>query len=302
MLVTSFRTFGLAAILTLSACKGWFEDAPEDTGNEPIIVDPDTGDTEDTDDTEDTEDTGEIEVNLPPSAPDIEIEPNEPNEDDDLTCVVKEKAIDPEGQPMTYHYGWDVDGQNPEIDVEKVAASETRAGQVWTCRAWANDGEQDGDYAELSVEIDSVCYDTTSEPNESEANPTALGDMKDKDDAKTIEGILDGATDKDWYLYIGRDSATGWIDPGVEISGGSVPVRVCLFASCLNGLGKTEVECNDGSEASISPSGLPGCCSYGDYEIDLNCASTANDEAAMYIKVYTEMEDVCEPYSVKYWY
>jgi len=305
MPISSSKTLGLVAVLALSACKSWFEEVPEDTGGEPVIVDPDTGDTEDTDteDTDDTEDTGDVEVNLPPSAPGIEIDPAEPNEDDALSCLVKKKAKDPEGQPMTYHYAWDVDGQNPEIDDVKVPASETRAGQVWTCRVWANDGKQDGDYAEASVEIDAVCYDNgAGEPNESESDAAPLGEMKDSDDAKTLEGVLDGATDKDWYMYIGRDAATGWVDPGLEISGGSVPIRACLFASCLNGLGKTEVDCLDGSDVSTSPAGLPGCCSYADFEMDLNCASTSNDEAAMYIKVYTEMEDVCEPYSVNYWY
>jgi hypothetical protein len=300
MRVSSSKTLGLVAVLALSACQGWFSEPPEDTGRDPVIVDPDTGDTDDTDD---TDDTGEVEVNLPPSAPEIEIDPAEPTEVDELACVIKTKAKDPEGKPMTYHYAWDVDGQDPEIDAATVAASETWAGQVWTCRAWANDGKQDGDYAEESVKIETACYDNgPGEPNDSEASAVSLGEMKDKDDAKTLEGVLDGATDKDWYMFIGRDAATGWIDPGLEISGGSVPVRACLFASCLNGLGKTEVDCLDGSEASISPAGLPGCCSYADFEIDLNCASTANDEAAMYIKIYTEMEDVCEPYSVNYWY
>jgi hypothetical protein len=292
------------AVLTLPGCKGWFSSV-EDTGDSPAIIDPDTGDTEDTDtDTDtDTDDTGEVQVDLPPSAPEIEIEPAEPTENDDLTCAVKTQSVDPEGEAVTYHYVWDVDGQNPEIETETVSASETWPGQIWTCRAWASDGNNDSDYDEAAVEIEAACYDTgAGEPNDSEADALSLGEMKDSEDRKTIEGVLDGHTDKDWYLYVGRDTATGWMSPGLEISGGNVPVRACLFASCLNGLGKTEVECEDGSEDSISPSGLPGCCSYADFDIDLNCASTTNDEAAMYIKIYTDMEDVCEPYSVNYGY
>jgi hypothetical protein len=302
MRFSKYSMLVFVTVLTLPGCKSWFSGA-EDTGDGPIIDDPDTGDTEDTEDTDDTEDTGEVQIDLPPSAPEIEIDPAEPTEDDALTCTVKTNSVDPEGQPLTYHYVWDVDGQNPEIYVETVSASETWPGQVWTCRAWANDGKNDSDYDEASVEIEAACYDTgPGEFNDSEADAVSLGEMKDSEDRKTIEGVLDGHTDKDWYLYVGRDTATGWMSPGLEISGGNVPVRACLFASCLNGLGKTEVECEDGSEDSISPSGLPGCCSYADFDIDLNCASTTNDEAAMYIKIYTDMEDVCEPYSVNYGY
>jgi len=269
----------------------------DDTG-EPNIIDSDTGDTEETGDP----DTGEI--NLPPSAPEVAIEPEEPTEDDDLICAITKQSVDPEGETVTYHYEWDVDGQNPEIDSDTVPASETWVDHVWTCTAWADDGKHTSDTDSATVTIQQACYDFgVGEDNGSEGDAVGLGEMKDKDDPVTLEGLLDGHEDQDWYMFIGRDTiSASRVAPGLELGGGTVPVRACLFASCLNGLGKTEVECPDEAESQTSPSGLPGCCSYADFEMDLNCKSTTDDEAAMYLLVYTDMEDVCEPYQVTYWY
>ena len=301
----SLQSTSLILLMSLSACKGWFSE-PEDTGD-PVPVDTsapiDTSDTEDTDtgDTEDTEDTGEI--NLPPSAPSVAIEPTEPTEEDNLSCVVTSPSIDPEGVEVTYQYAWTVDGQDPEIDTATVDAGLTWVGHEWTCYAWATDGKHESDVASASVTVGQSCYDgSTSEPNESESSAASLGEVEDGDDPKTIEGVINGEDDRDWYAYIGRDTLTGRVGPGISIDADGAPVRTCLFASCLNGVGKTEVECENGGVYTVSPSGLPGCCSYADIDIDLNCDSTSNDEAAMYIHAYSELEDICQPYEISFWY
>jgi hypothetical protein len=295
MRLFQWTSLSCVALLVLG-CKGWTDDG-DDTGD-PIVVDTDTGDTEDTD-----TDTGDVEVNLPPSAPEVAIEPAEPVEEDDLNCVITAQSVDPEGAQLSYHYSWDVDGQDPEIDSSTVEASNTWVNQTWTCKAWSDDGKHESDAATASVEIQQACNDFgPGEPNESESDAVSLGEMGDGDDAKELEGLLDGHGDRDWYLFVGRDTATAWMGPGLEISGGTVPVRACFFASCLNGLGKTELECKDGSTAMTSAAGLPGCCSYARFEVDLNCTSTISDDAAIYILVYTDMENVCEPYTISYWY
>ena len=129
-----------------------------------------------------------------------------------------------------------------------------------------------------------------------------MGDLDDSEDPKKLQGVLNSEKDRDWFSYIGRDTITGRVSPGITIDADGAPVRVCLFAQCLNGIGKTEVECENGGTATASPSGLPGCCSYADIDLDLNCNSTSNDEAAMYIHAYSELENICQPYEIGFWY
>ena len=297
---------GCSFLVLLNGCKGWVgsSDDADDTGDPPI-VDPDTGETDtDTDTDTDTEDPDTGEVNLPPSAPVLAIEPAEPTEIDDLNCVISTPSVDPEGEELTYYYAWRVDGQDPEIDTSTVSADNTWVGHVWTCYAWASDGKHESEAAAAEVVIGQTCEDYgAGEPNDSEAAAVAIGEIKDKDDPVQIVGVLNGGADDDWYYYLGRDTiSVSEVKPGIEHSSGSIPVRACLFAQCLNGLGKTETECENGAAVVTSPSGLPGCCSYADFNMDLNCADTTDDEAAMYVLLYTEMEDVCEPYDVKVWY
>ena len=147
------------------------------------------------------------------------------------------------------------------------------------------------------------CFDTgPGEPNESESEALDLGELGDNEDPKSFTAVIAGETDKDWYFFVGRDKATGVMETGITIDSGGVPIRVCYFAQCLNGLGKTEIECENGATAINSPNGLPGCCSYASFDMDLNCADTLSDDAAMYIHAYSEMPDVCQPYEISYSY
>ena len=36
--------------------------------------------------------------------------------------------------------------------------------------------------------------------------------------------------------------------------------------------------------------------------MDLNCADTPSDDAAMYIQAYSDMPDICQPYEISYSY
>jgi len=75
--------------------------------------------------------TGPDEPIIPPV---VNILPEEPTSDDDLECVIVKAAINPTGLQITYLFEWVVDGETRLTDVSEVPASETTAGEEWTCK------------------------------------------------------------------------------------------------------------------------------------------------------------------------
>ena len=100
-------------------------------------------------------------TNLPPTEPRVIILPEYPYEGvDDLRCRMDWMSWDPEWKPVTVTIEWLHNGLPYTGPVESllfpgdvIPASETTATETWTCRAWANDGYQDGldDIAQVVV-------------------------------------------------------------------------------------------------------------------------------------------------------
>lgn len=79
-------------------------------------------------------------VNLPPTAPTVTIEPEEPTEIDDLLCVATSSA-DPEGRAVTYRYTWYRNASVTSQTDQRLSASLTSPGETWTCVVQAVDGD-----------------------------------------------------------------------------------------------------------------------------------------------------------------
>ena len=90
--------------------------------------------------------------NTPPSAPVLTWSPGLPQVGVDLTCVVASDATDLDNDSFTYHWRWFLDGveDNTLDDLDTVPAAQVQAGDRWTCRVWADDGNA-GPVAEKSV-------------------------------------------------------------------------------------------------------------------------------------------------------
>ncbi len=88
--------------------------------------------------------------NTPPTAPGVDIVPDEPNEGDALICAVTAPSLDVDGDLVTYTMAWTVDGAPfppATTDVwpgDGVASGVTGAGEVWTCTATPSDGLDEG--------------------------------------------------------------------------------------------------------------------------------------------------------------
>jgi len=138
------------------------------------------------------------------------------------------------------------------------------------------------------------CPDTgQGEPNETEANAFDLGAIGDCDgDGSTLEGVLAGALDVDWYKYHGDDGLCV-VDPTRTLVTQD-HLRICKFAQCDNE--PPTVTCPPSAVSALSDDGRPGCCSDQGFDMGLDCAGT-NDSATIYIRL-DKPDPACVAYTL----
>ena len=78
--------------------------------------------------------------NAPPSAPTVAISPGEPRAGEALECVIRAPGIDPEGEPVTHRFAWEVGGAGTGFTTAEIPADETGGRETWTCLVYASDG------------------------------------------------------------------------------------------------------------------------------------------------------------------
>jgi formylglycine-generating enzyme required for sulfatase activity len=73
--------------------------------------------------------------NVPPSAPEIEITPDEPKTGDPLTCVITKTSTTPvDGATIDYVYEWQKNSVTvSSLTAPTVLASKTKRGDIWKC-------------------------------------------------------------------------------------------------------------------------------------------------------------------------
>lgn len=143
-----------------------------------------------------------------------------------------------------------------------------------------------------------LCDDPGPEPNEAEDADIDLGNQNCGAQPQTLEGVLDGDGDVDWFSYHGSWQQICVFGPNTRHAlTASDDVRLCVFADC--DMGDPNFDCKDGATMAQSPNGLPGCCNGGDVNYDLDCGFLG-DSARLYIRVDQAPPDACVDYSVEY--
>ncbi|MCD6361427.1 MAG: hypothetical protein J7M38_11275 [Armatimonadetes bacterium] len=94
-------------------------------------------------------------INIPPSAPVVDVTPDNPRTDDDLICVIVTPSVDLDGTTVIYRYRWYLDGvRQTDLDEhDRVPARRTRRGQTWTCKVIPTDGIDRGEPDEDTVTV-----------------------------------------------------------------------------------------------------------------------------------------------------
>jgi hypothetical protein len=90
--------------------------------------------------------------NTPPSAPEgVAVLPTHPTTDDALVCHVEGEPLDVDGEVISYAIAWLGDGQvfsnteSESLPGDRVPATATSAGQIWSCAATPTDGSDEGE-------------------------------------------------------------------------------------------------------------------------------------------------------------
>ena len=79
-----------------------------------------------------------------PTAPTVAITPENPEDDDALTCTLVSGSTDADGDPVAYDYAWENNGTASSETTALVNASYTTNGDTWECIVTPNDGSADG--------------------------------------------------------------------------------------------------------------------------------------------------------------
>lgn len=75
----------------------------------------------------------------------------------------------------------------------------------------------------------------------------------------------------------------------------------CVYFDCDNGT--TKVGCGGGTTANTSPSGHPGCCTYGgELRPSISCQGSISKDATMWIQVSSSLATSCFDYELEYHY
>lgn len=145
-----------------------------------------------------------------------------------------------------------------------------------------------------------ACNDTgQGEPgNNSESGAVDLGTLGDEDGPNTItvQGMLAGSTDVDWYKYFGDDTSSGIVDPTRNVSS-SETIRICKFIECPDN--DQNFDCPANTTPETSPGGRTGCCGSQGFTIDFICGSFSfnDDSADVYIRFDSAPAQSCPTYS-----
>jgi hypothetical protein len=154
-----------------------------------------------------------------------------------------------------------------------------------------------------------ACPDNAlSEQNESEttAYKVKAEPIDDCDGSgDLVEGVLAGASDVDWYFYLGDDSSFCVVDPSRALTQSEDGLRLCKFVRCTDSSATTEFSCPSGTTPETSPEGRDGCCGTGAFDIDdVNCTGSFDETTEVYIRI--DQPDAtsatCNGYTLTYHY
>ena len=98
--------------------------------------------------------------NQAPSAPVVQVTPTGPSVNFDLHCNVVGESVDPDGDAITYHYQWFLNGAPTQHRQPTLPASVTEEDDLWRCVVVASDGLSDSAPSQCANGQESNCSKT----------------------------------------------------------------------------------------------------------------------------------------------
>jgi hypothetical protein len=135
------------------------------------------------------------------------------------------------------------------------------------------------------------------EANNSEVAAHDLGSITDCDETGgTVQGLIHGPSDIDWYRYKGSDTPSCVVDPASTLLA-SKPLRLCVYFDCISGT--SLVPCSSPTTTATSPDGRSGCCGQSAVSLFPTCV-TGDDSAFVYMSIDDPSGDTCVNYTLSY--
>ncbi len=114
--------------------------------------------------------------------------------------------------------------------------------------------------------------------------------------ARSVSGVLDGASDVDWYAFdiTGSPTTVVYVDE-------NLPVKVCVYYECK--AGTLSLTCKAGSSPGTDQYGNKGCCAIGSASTRASVATTmycasAPDDSWTDVSI-SSLADQCANYTAK---
>jgi hypothetical protein len=175
-------------------------------------------------------------VNSPPTAPEIAIDPEDPEPTENLYCEILAPSYDADGDDISYSYTWYRNGVETSITTSVVTSDQLADGDTWECVVTPNDGEDDGDSASSAVSVEDV-----SAPSAPVLN-TPAGYRNEE--LFTLTGVCEAACELTIYC---ADAVTSWVVTDTCDGDGTFDSEISLsrgettscFADCTDAAGNT---------------------------------------------------------------
>lgn len=89
----------------------------------------------------------------PPGAVELAVDPIQTTGGEPFTVQILTPSVDPDGDDVTYRYGWVRNGQRLEFTGDTIAAADSVHGDVWQVSVVPTDGLHDGPIASIDVRV-----------------------------------------------------------------------------------------------------------------------------------------------------
>ncbi len=195
--------------------------------------------------------------NTPPTVGDVDIAPANchlsATAADNLTCIIAGADPDPDGDPVTYAFRWEVDGADAGVGIPTVRADQTEAGQTWTCIVTPFDGRDWGEPVSESVVIHG-CAALELDGGGDGFQVDALANV-DLGAELTLEAwvLWDGAAGSTWHVVGSQGAGDAPVDGGWWVGIAGEDAEACGVVAAPGSLAAQVV----GGPCAVSGAAVP---------------------------------------------
>jgi hypothetical protein len=193
--------------------------------------------------------------NSAPSAPGVDVTPNYPEPDDDLTCSVARASTDDDGDAISYTYSWTVNGVPSAHTTATISSAYTSDGETWACSVTASDGT-----ASSAAGSDSVLVGDYTPPDAPVLNSL---DAYRNETSATVNGSTEAFATVTLYISSSTGTTT---DTGTANGAGTFSFSESLTAGLSYSFYATATDADGNTSAVSNVVGTEVCDPVDDYE------------------------------------